>query len=159
MRLARTLRFDESDERIFNLAAEPGEWATSGAFAFSNWTEAELTGKARQAFSNGWLGLSSFGRATFVAVADITEAELAAATESLADHFVAAWGAPDRASAMPVAEEEIRFMQAMCDDHDPNTLLVVERKLVDAGVSESFRTIRARDASLEIVAVHGTLED
>lgn len=159
MRLARTLRFDESDARIFEVPAEPGEWAISGAFAFSNWTEEDLAGKARQEFSNGWLGLTSFGRATFVAVAEITDSEFEAATERLADHFVEGWGAPDRASALPVAEEEMRFMQAMCEDHDPNTLLVVERQLVDAGVSESFRSIRARDASLEIVAVHGTLEE
>ena len=39
MRLARTLRFDESDERVFERAAEPDEWAVSGAFEFSDWTE------------------------------------------------------------------------------------------------------------------------
>lgn len=159
MRLARTIRFDESDERVFGAAAEPGEWAISGAFAFSDWTEDDLTGQARQAFANGWLGLGSFGRATFVAVTEITEAEYAAQIEVLAGHFVAAWGAPDLASARPVAKEEIDFMRAMCDDHDPNTLLVVERMLVEAGVSESFRAIRSQDAQLEAFAVHGTLDE
>lgn len=159
MRLARTIRFDGSDERVFPLAAEPGEWAVSGSFEFSNWTEAELTGQARQAFANGWLGLDSFGRATFVAVAEITGAELAALTARLAAHFVEAYGAPSVAAAHPVAAEEIAFMQAMCEDHDPNTLMVVERRLVAAGVSESFRAIRPKDADLAIVAVHGTLDD
>ena len=88
MRLARTLRFDESDERVFGTAAEPGEWAISGAFAFSNWSEADLSGKARQEFANGWLGLESFGRATFVAVAAIEEAEYAALIDRLAAHFI-----------------------------------------------------------------------
>lgn len=156
MRLARTIRFDDSDTRVFDRAAEPHEWAISGAFAFSNFRDEDLTGKARQAFANGWLGLESFGRATFVAVADITEAEFASATGALAAHFVAAYGAPSVGEALPVATEEMRFMREMCEDHDPNTLLVVERRLVEAGVSESFRAIRPSDAPLEMVAVHGT---
>lgn len=156
MRLARIIRFDESDERIFEIPADPGEWAISGAFEFSNWSEDDLSGKRRQAFSNGWLGLDSFGRATFVAVAEITEAEFAAATERLARHFVERYGAPDIGAALPAAAEEMRFMREMCDDHLPNTLLAVERKLVQAGVSESFRSIKARDADLDIVAVHGS---
>jgi len=159
MRLARTIRFDESDARVFDPAAEPGEWAVSGGFAFSDFTADDLTGKARQAFANGWLGLESFGRATFVAVAEITEAEYEAQIRALAEYFVAAYGAPDIEASRPVAEEELAFMGAMCDEHAPNTLLVVERVLVEAGVSESFRAITPGDASLDIVAVHGTLED
>jgi len=134
MRLARTLRFDDSDERVFEHAAEPGEWAISGAFEFSNWAEADLTGKRCQAFANGWLGLESFGRAT----------------------FVAAYGAPDLAAARPVAEDELRFMAEMCADHDPNTLLVVNRELVAAGVGESFRAIKPAEATIDMVAIHGT---
>jgi len=159
MRLARTLRLDDSDLRIFETAAEAHEWAIPGSFAFSDLTEADLTGKTRQAFANGWLGLESFGRATFVAVAEITEAEYARATEALARHFVEAYGAPDIGAALPVAAEEMRFMREMCEDHDPNTLLVVERDLVEAGVSERFRAIRPADAPLDIVAVHGTRGD
>ncbi|HSF94075.1 MAG TPA: DUF6505 family protein [Thermohalobaculum sp.] len=159
MRLARTLRFDESDERVFEIAAQPDEWATSGAFEFSNWTEAQLTGKARQAFANGWLGLESFGRATFVATAQIEEAEFAALVERLAQHFVESYGAPDLAAARPVAEDELRFMAGMCEDHDPNTLLVVQRELVEAGVNESYRAIKPQEATLDMVAIHGELDD
>lgn len=159
MKLARTIRFDESDARVFEAAAEPDEWAVSGAFAFSDWTEDRLTGKARQAFANGWLGLESFGRATFVAVADITDAEYARLVDRLAQHFVERYGAPDAVAARPVAEEELAYMRGMCEDHDPNTLLVVERKLVDAGVSEAYRAIRPQEATLDLVAIHGTLDD
>lgn len=159
MRLARTIRFDESDERVFETAAEPDEWAVSGAFEFSDWTEDRLTGKARQAFANGWLGIESFGRATFVATAEITEAEYARLVDRLARHFVERYGAPDVDAARPVAEEELAYMREMCEDHDPNTLLVVERSLVEAGVSEAFRSIRPQDATLDLVAIHGTLDD
>lgn len=159
MRLARTIRFDASDDNVFERAAESGEWAISGAFEFSNWTEADVTGKRRQAFTNGWLGLSTFGRATFVATADITQAEYDAALDALARHFVEAYGAPGMDAARPVAAEELGDMRAMCEDHDPNTLLIVTRELVPAGVSEAIRTMRPQDAPLEIVAIHGERGD
>lgn len=159
MRLARTIRFDDSDDNVFERTAAPDEWAISGAFAFSNLEQADLTGKTRQAFANGWLGLESFGRATFVAVAEITDAEYSAQVETLAAHFIAAYGAPDLAAARPTAAEELEYMRAMCDDHDANTLLVVQRSLVDAGVSEAFRAIKPSEASLDMVAIHGELDD
>lgn len=159
MKLARTIRFDESDDNVFEITAQPDEWAISGAFAFSNWTDEDLTGKKRQAFANGWLGLESFGRSTFVAVADVTEAEFAAQIDLLAAHFVSDYGAPDLDAARPVARSELEDMAAMCEDHDANTLLIVERSLVEAGVREAFRAIRPQEASLDQVAIHGELED
>ncbi|MHA1527650.1 MAG: DUF6505 family protein [Alphaproteobacteria bacterium] len=159
MRLARTLRFDKSDAQVFATAAEPGEWAISGAFEFSDWNAAMLTGKPRQAFANGWLGLDSFGRATFIAIAQIEAAEYAALIDRLAAHFVEAYGAPDLAAARPVAEDELRFMRELCEDHDPNTLLVVSREMVEDGVSESFRAIKPQAATLDMVAIHGELDD
>lgn len=159
MKLARTIRFDDSDENVFERTAQPDEWAISGAFEFSNWSETDLTGKARQAFVNGWLGLESFGRSTFVAVAEITESEFARAVEDLARHFVEHFGAPDVDAARPVAQEEIGYMRDLCDDHDANTLLIVERSLVDAGVSEAFRIIQPQEATLDLVAIHGELDE
>ncbi len=155
MKLARTIRFDESDLNVFEHAAATDEWAVSGAFAFSNWRESDLVGKRRQAFANGWLGLETFGRATFVAVAEAAEAERAGAVEALARHFVEAWGAPDLEAARPAAEEEMRFMADLCDEHAPNTLLAVSRSLTDAGVREQFRAIAPVAAELEAFAIHG----
>lgn len=155
MMFARTIRLDESDAEVYAHTAEPGEWAIPGTFAYSNWTEAELTGKARQEFAHGWLGLTSFGRASVVAVAPITEAERLDLTRRLAEHFVAAWGAPNVDAALPVADEEIRHMAAMCDDQSQNTLMVIERELTGAGVKERFRLIAPQGASLEAFAVHG----
>jgi len=159
MRLARTLRFDDSDEKVFDPPAQPDEWAISGSFEFSNWTEEMLTGKLRQAFANGWLGLESFGRATFVATAQIEQAEYDALIDRLARHFVDTYGAPDLDAARPVAEDELRYMREMCEDHNPNTLLVVTREMVEAGISESFRSIKPQEATLDMVAIHGELDD
>ena len=156
MKLARTIRFDESDTRVFPRAAEPGEWAIPGGFEFSNWTEADLQGPARQAFANGWLGLGSFGRASLVAVTRAEPSEVAGAVAALAAHFLRVWGAPSETAARAAAEDEIGFAQELCADHAPNTLLAVSRELTEAGVRESFRAIRPSDAELELIAIHGS---
>ena len=56
MHFPRTIRLDESDAFAFPCAAEPGEWAVSGAFAFAERDPAGIGGKDRQAFANGFLG-------------------------------------------------------------------------------------------------------
>ena len=68
MKLLRTIRLDASDSFVFERAAEPGEWAVSGAFAFAHCDQAQLQGKARAAFRAGFLGLGSLGRSTLVQI-------------------------------------------------------------------------------------------
>ena len=159
MKLARAIHFDESDMNVFHSPARTGEWCISGGFEFSNWSEGDMTGKARQAFANGWLGLETFGRVTFVAVTQIEEAERAALETALAGHFVEVYGAPSAEAALPVAREEIAQMIELCDDHDANTLLTVARELSDAGVRESYRTIIAQEADMAQFAIHGSLDE
>ncbi|MEL6520087.1 MAG: DUF6505 family protein [Pseudomonadota bacterium] len=156
LKLARIIRLDESDLNVFDPPGEPGEWAIPGTFAYSNWTEANLTGKARQAFVNGWLGLESFGHATFVATARITVAERDNLVDQLAAHFVDRYGAPSREAALPVATDEIAQMVEMCSNQDDNTLLMVERSMEESGVRERFRIIKPQSAPLEAFAVHAS---
>ena len=68
MKLLRTIQLDASDSFVFEMAAESGEWAVSGAFAFARDEPANLRGKARSAFRAGFLGLASLGRSTLVEV-------------------------------------------------------------------------------------------
>jgi hypothetical protein len=131
----------------------------SGGFEFSNWSEADLTGKARQAFANGWLGVETFGRVTFVAVTQVEQAEIDALARALAQHFVDVYGAPDAEAALPVAVEEIMQMVELCEDHAANTLLTVARDLTDAGVRESFRASEPQAAGIEQFAIHGALDE
>ncbi|MCB5197730.1 hypothetical protein SAMN05428995_10233 [Loktanella sp. DSM 29012] len=156
MKLARAIHFDESDTRVFHNPARTGEWCISGGFEFSNWTEGDLVGKARQAFANGWFGLETAGRSSFVAVTTVEQAEVTALTDALAAHFVSVYGAPDLDAARPVAAEEIAQMMDLCDEHDPNTLLTVSRELTDGGVREGYRAIAPQDAGLEQFAIHVT---
>ncbi|MCX8952743.1 DUF6505 family protein [Ruegeria sp. NA] len=159
MKLARAIHFDESDMNVFHSPARTGEWCVSGGFEFSNWSGADLEGKARQAFANGWLGLETFGRVTFVAVTQIEAAERGQITRNLAEHFVQYYGAPSVEAALSVAQNEIDHMSELCEDHAANTLLTVARELSETGVHEAFRVITPQDAQLEVLAVHGSLDD
>ena len=159
MKLARAIHFDESDQRVFHSPAQTGEWCISGGFEFSNWTDSDLQGKARQAFANGWLGLQTFGRVTFVAVTQMEENEADALIVALAQHFVRYYGAPSIEAAETVARREITQMADLCDDHDANTLLTVARELADSGVHESFRVINSAEAGLDQFAIHGSVDD
>ncbi|AZV77096.1 hypothetical protein EBB79_03775 [Parasedimentitalea marina] len=157
MQLARAIHLDESDQRVFASPARTGEWCISGGFEFSNWGEADLVGKPRQAFANGWMGLETAGRATFVAVTQIEPDEIARLTDMLAQHFVDVYGAPDRDAARPVAAEELTQMQALCADHPTNTLLTLARELTSSGVKESYRIIEPPEADLTQFAIHADM--
>lgn len=146
MKLLRTLRLDQSDPQVFSLAASAGEWAVTGSFAFANLNPQEITGKERQAFSNGWLGLESFGRATLVEVAEITESERARVIERLAQHFMEVYGAPGLAEALPVAQAEIDDAASLCT-HKVHTLLAIERLQDPSGeLRERVRVVEPQRA-------------
>ncbi|MEM7711902.1 MAG: DUF6505 family protein, partial [Pseudomonadota bacterium] len=104
---------------------------------------------------NGWLGLETFGRATFVAVTRIEPAERDALIGALADHFVTLHGAASREAAPPVATQEVDAMIDLCDGVDPARVMSVARVLGEAGVTETFRILEAREADITQVAVHG----
>jgi len=158
MNLARAIHFDESDLNVYHVPARTGEWCITGGFEFSDWTDGDLVGKARQAFSNGWLGCETFGRVTFVAITQIEPAEMATLERALAQHFVDMYGAPSVEAAMPVATEELGQMLALCQDQDANTVLTVARELTTSGVKEAFRMIEPREAGLDQFAIHGSVD-
>src|SRR6185369_7969897 len=89
VKLIRTIRLDPSDTFVFARAAEPGEWAVSGAFVFWNADVPKLEGKARSAFRGAFLGIESLGWSTLVQIVEASEAEAAAATDRLAAQLVA----------------------------------------------------------------------
>lgn len=146
MKLLRTIRLDTSDTFVFDVAAEPGEWAVPGGFAFFDADPERLAGRARTAFRAGFLGIGSLGWSTLAQVVDATQADRAAAVERLAAQLVAHFGAPDLAAARPAAEEEIAFAASLCD-HASGTLIAMHRVLEDGQLRETFRTLRPREGA------------
>lgn len=140
IKLLRTIRLDPSDTFVFERAAEPGEWAVPGGFKFWDADPRALTGRDRQAFRAGFLGLGSFGWSTLAVVVEATPEERDAAVAALADHLRAAHGAPSDAAARAAAEEEIAFAAELAQ-HPVQTLVALHRSVNDDGhVSEQFRT-------------------
>jgi hypothetical protein len=146
MRLLRTIRLDPSDRFIFPKASEPGEWAVSGAFVFSDDDLTTLEGKHRAAFRGGFLGIPSLGWSTLAQIVDADADDRAAAIEALARCLQGHFGAPSPAAAHAAAEEEIDFASSLCN-HSKNTLIGVHRDHEDGAIRESFRALRPRAGS------------
>lgn len=144
MKLLRTIRLDPSDTFVFDTAAEPGEWAVSGAFVFWNSDPTTLEGKARSAFRGGFLGVASFGWSTLVQIVETDEDNRLTAIDTLAKQLVAHFGAPSIADAVAAAEEEFAFAASLCN-HPTDTLIAVHRTSEADGIHEAFRTLRPRN--------------
>jgi Family of unknown function (DUF6505) len=156
LKLLRTIRLDPSDTLVFDRAAEPGEWAISGAFIFSSVDPETLSGKTRAAFRSGLLGVQSFGWSTLAQVVNVSETEYRIVIEMLVNQFLERLGAPDIASASTAAQEEVAFAASLCD-HPANTLIAVQRVFEDGAIRESFRMIAPR-ADSEAMRVFSFVE-
>jgi Family of unknown function (DUF6505) len=144
VKLLRTIRLDASDTFVFGAAAEPGEWAVSGAFAFWDKDPATLDGKKRAAFRSGFLGVNSLGWSTLVQIVETTEAERAILVDLLAEQLARHFGAPTIAAAKAAAEEEVAFAQSLCTV-PLDGVIAVHRTFEDGAVRETFRTLRPRE--------------
>jgi hypothetical protein len=144
VKLLRTIRLDPSDTFVFDRAAEPGEWAVSGAFMFSGADPATLTGKARAEFRAGLLGVASFGWSTLAQIVEASEQDRAAIVGQLAQQLVDNCGAPSLAEARAAAEEEVAFASSLCT-HPADTLIAVHRSHEAGEIREAFRSLRPRN--------------
>ena len=116
MKLLKTVALDPSDTFVFDLAAEPGEWAVSGVFRFWGDNPDTLQGKARSAFRGGFLGLQSWGWSTLVEIVEVTDNDRAVVVEMLAQQLIDRLGAPDLVTARQAAEEEVSFAESLCNE-------------------------------------------
>ena len=153
LKLPRTIRLDPSDTFVFERAAEPGEWAVSGAFVFWNQDPVTLAHKQRVALRSGFLGIDSLGWSTLAIVTEATEVERRAVVARLAVQLLERFGAPDMEAARAAAEEEVAFAASLCD-HPAQTLLAVQRSIADGEIRERFRTLKPREATADADRLH-----
>jgi hypothetical protein len=144
VKLLRTIALDLSDTFVFDVPAEPGDWAVSGAFRFCDRDPAKLNGKDRSAFRSGFLGVQSWGWSTLAQIVHASEDDRRKLVELIARQLVERFGAPDLATAYLAAEEEVRFAQSLCT-HPIGTLIAVHRSASDGEVRESFRRLQLRE--------------
>lgn len=139
MRFPRIIRLDSSDSRVFAPAAVAGEWAVTGAFRFAHRDPATFKSRELKAFRNGWLGLDSFGGATLVEVAELSEADQEDIARRLAAHLMAEYGI-NAAPAIEAALEEIAFAASLCG-HPLRTILALDREFNEQGLIEKARVV------------------
>jgi hypothetical protein len=143
VKLLRTIRLDPSDTFVFPSAAEPGEWAVSGAFMFADADLSRLIGKELAAFRGGFLGVSSLGWSTLAQIVDANAQDRLAVIDLVAGFLLERFGAPDLAAARTAAAEEVDFAASLCD-HPVDTLIAVHRRDEAGAIRETFRSLRPR---------------
>ena len=158
MKLLRTIRLDTSDTFVFTRAAEPDEWAVSGAFVFWEQPVEALIGKERAAFRSGLLGIGSLGWSTLAVVSEASAAERAGAVEQLARQLVARFGAPEIDMAWAAAEQEIAFAESLAEPA-VGTLVAVHRAAENGEIRERFRTLLPGSDDMHNRAFHFEMED
>jgi hypothetical protein len=153
LKFPRTIRLDPSDTFVFERAAEPGEWAVSGAFVFWNCDTAALGQKQRVALRSGFLGIDSLGWSTLAIVTEATEADKQTMVERLASRLLEKFGAPHLEAARGAAEQEVAFAASLCD-HASGTLLAVQRSVENGEIRERFRTLKPREVAPDADRLH-----
>src|SRR3954449_9198117 len=88
VKLLRTIALDPSDTFVFEQAAEPGDWAVSGAFRFCDRDPDGLTGKEKAAFRGAFLGVGSWAWSTLVQIVPATAEDRRRLVELLAAQLV-----------------------------------------------------------------------
>ena len=149
MKFAKTIRFDKSDLNIFPLASEEGELAIVGTFNFYNLKQDDLKGKVKQAFSNGFMGCTTFGYSTLVSLVNIKEKELQQLKTNLGKFLIDNFGAQSQEMAEEAAHEEINFMLDLCKNHEIGSLLSLSRTWEADGIKEKFRNLPKADSCAE----------
>jgi hypothetical protein len=138
MHLAKTMRLDISDTKIFPSAAETGEWAITGTFAYVDVDYSCLNSKEKIAYKSGWLGLGSFGRSTLVCVTIIEDFEYQQIIRQLSEYIFSHFEGPSMLEALDAARHEIHDMVSLCN-HPTGTLLAIGREVDEIGVTEQVR--------------------
>lgn len=141
MKLLKTIRLDPSDTLIFPLAAET-EWAVIGTFAFWDKPVENMTGKERQAFRAGFMGVDTGGFSTLVSVEEGDKQE---ALNALTQLIFKQFGAPTLEDAREAAAHELEAAIALAD-HPEGTLIAMHRTFEGGAYREIFRTLTRKQA-------------
>lgn len=158
MHFPRIVRLDDSDSRVYENLAIPGEWAVPGSFVFQDVDLDSLSGKRLQAFRHGFLGTGSFGWSTLVMVDSISEEEHQAVIKGLVSRLMLQSTAPNWKVALATVQEEVDFAASICN-HEIHTLLALERNIEAGSFVENFRVVRRPNTIEHSTVILWTAED
>src|SRR5207249_3794332 len=105
--------------------------------AFWNAAAEKPEGKARSAFRGAFLGVESLGWSTLVQIVEASATDRDALVEALGRQLVTHFGAPDIVTARVAAQEEVAFVESLCN-HPADTLIAVHRTFENGEMREAF---------------------
>jgi hypothetical protein len=158
MHFPRIVRLDDSDSRVYENLAIPGEWAVPGSFVFQDVDLDSLSGKRLQAFRHGFLGTRSFGWSTLVMIDSISDEEHQAMIKGLVSRLMEQSTAPNWKATLATVQEEVDFAASICN-HEIHTLLSLERNIEAGSFVENFRVVRRPNTIEHSTVILWTAED
>jgi hypothetical protein len=93
------------------------------------------------------------GFSTLVEVAEIESQAADALVGAFAVALVERFGAPDSATALEAAREELAFAASLCS-HEPGTVIAMHRTFEGGEIREQFRTLHRRDRAAGADRLH-----
>ena len=154
LKLPRTIRLDPSDTFVFERAAEPGEWAVSGAFVFWNRDPADARPEGARGAA---FGLSRHRQSWLVDARDRDRGDGSGAAGR--------WSSASRRNCWRNSARRIlpprgwpprkrSRLRPRCAITPAQTLLAVQRSVEDGEIRERFRTLRPREAAADADPLH-----
>jgi hypothetical protein len=124
----KAVRLDDSDAEMYLAggACAENEWVCSGGFAVCD-LAAGYRCNPRCHCDASFLSISSRARCTLAEVVEIDAGDLEIFKDSLTQHLMFDWKAPDHATARAIAEEEIDYTTSLCEGFPADVWITVTR--------------------------------
>ena len=124
----KAVRLDNADQDLYKQsgACDEGEWVCSGGFAVCNLAEGYRC-EPRCFCDSSFLSISSRARTTLAEVVEVEDGDIEIFKDSLTQHLLFDWKAPDYATARGLAEEEIDYTVKLCETFPSEVWITVKR--------------------------------
>ena len=143
MKLLRTIRLDPSDTFVFERAAEPGEWAVSGAFLFAEADPDALPASGAPLSAADFWACRSLGWSTLVQIVEAATTDRAALVDTLAQQLLAGSARPISRPRAPPPRRRSRSRPRSAIIR-PTRWSRCAASFEDGAIREAFRTLHPR---------------
>ena len=124
--------------KTYSPIAKHGEIVIPGTFLYSRLDPEKSSDK--QKVQSLWLGIESFGFSRMAEISTISANDLQRMINRIAHYLVENKFVPDLGKGFEHAQEEAEHSMKLAD-RELGTIMLVDRKMEDFGVSENFKTL------------------
>ena len=136
----KAVRLDNSDAEMYLAggACDENEWVCSGGFAVCDLATGYRC-TPRCYCDASFLSISSRARCTLAEVVEVEDHEIEIFKDSLTQHLMFDWKAPDHETARGIAEEEIEYTISLCETFPAEVWITVTRSPgADGAIEEKY---------------------